>query len=163
LRTRKQKTRISRELRTNERTSAKSRSKTRAIDRLKRKTDKPAGKPEKRVEEISGEPVDMAQVRTEILNMVGNSAVAIAREVIDAALGGELAPAKYLFDIAGVHPAIEQTGESDPEGDSLAEILLKRMGLPVEPVSQGEDFGSAGESQSRARKPVVDGEEDSIP
>ncbi len=66
--------------------------------------------------------------------MVGNSATEIAAGMINAALSGELAPAKYLFEMAGLYPATAETEATNPEEDSLAHILLKRMGLPIEPV-----------------------------
>lgn len=85
---------------------------------------------------ISKEPVDMARVRKDISNIVGNSATEIAAGMINAALAGELAPAKYLFEMAGLYPAREETDAANPEEDSLAQILLKRMGLPIEPVNK---------------------------
>jgi hypothetical protein len=85
---------------------------------------------------ISKEPVDMARVRKEISNMLGNSATEIAAGMIKAALAGELAPAKYLFEMAGLYPVTEETEATNPQEDSLAHILLKRMGLPIEPVIQ---------------------------
>jgi len=83
---------------------------------------------------ISKEPVDMARVQKDISNMMGNSATEIAAGMIKAALAGELAPAKYLFEMAGLYPATEETEATNPQEDSLAHILLKRMGLPIEPV-----------------------------
>ncbi|MGD0161391.1 MAG: hypothetical protein ABSB39_02885 [Candidatus Sulfotelmatobacter sp.] len=87
---------------------------------------------------ISKKPVDMARVRETIKNMVGNSAEKIAAKVINVALTGQLAPAKYLFEAAGLYPATEETA-ARPQGDSLAHILLRRMGLPLESVIQDEE------------------------
>ena len=55
---------------------------------------------------ISKKPVDMARVRETIKNMVGNSAEKIAAKVINVALTGQLAPAKYLFakSLSGLTP-----------------------------------------------------------
>jgi hypothetical protein len=83
---------------------------------------------------ISKEPMDMARVRKDISNMMGNSASEIAAGMINAALAGELAPAKYLFEMAGLYPPAEEIEATNPEGNSLAQILLKKMGLPIEPV-----------------------------
>jgi hypothetical protein len=114
------------------------------------------GRPEESVEKskvVSKQPVDMARVRKDISNMVGNSATEIAAGMINAALAGELAPAKYLFEMAGLYPAREETDTANPQEDSLAHILLKRMGLPTEPVIKGENSQPsllAGESKVAA-------------
>jgi len=95
----------------------------------------------------------MARVRQDISNMVGNSATEIAAEMINAALAGELAPAKYLFEMAGLYPATEETEAANPQEDSLAHILLKRMGLPIEPVIQDTNSQPSllpGESKATA-------------
>ena len=82
-------------------------------------------------------PMDIARVRENITNLVGDSAEDIATEVIKVAKTGQLAPAKYLFEVAGLYPATEETA-AKPE-DSLAHTLLMRMGLPTEPVVCDED------------------------
>jgi hypothetical protein len=83
-------------------------------------------------------PVDMVRVRENINNLVGNSAKAIATKVIEVAKMGQLASAKYLFEAVGLYPATEETSAKAPE-DSLAYTLLKRMGLPTDPVICDED------------------------
>ena len=84
-------------------------------------------------ETISKTPADMAMVRENIKNMVANSAEEIVVVLIEAARNGGLAPAKYLFEAVGLHPAVE---ESNPlEEDSLAYSLLKQLGLPTDPVA----------------------------
>lgn len=107
---------------------------------------------------ISKEPVDIARVRKDISNMVGNSATELVVGMINAAAAGELAPAKYLFEMAGLYPATEETEATNPQEDSLAHILLKRMGLPIEPVITEEDSersllaeDTAGESERSQR------------
>lgn len=82
-------------------------------------------------------PVDIARVRENIANLVGGSAELIAARVIKVAKRGQLAPAKYLFEVVGVYPATEET-TAKPE-DSMAYTLLSRMGLPTEPVVCDED------------------------
>jgi hypothetical protein len=87
-------------------------------------------------------PVDMVRVRENINNLVGSSAKAIAIKVIEVAKTGQLASAKYLFEAVGLYPATEETKAKPPE-DSLAFTLLRRMGLPTEPViSDDEVFPS---------------------
>lgn len=81
---------------------------------------------------------DIVEVRGNIDNLVKDSAVKIATEVIKVALTGQLATAKYLFEAIGLYPATEQTAPTPVVG-SLAHTLLKRMGLPTEPVICEED------------------------
>ena len=83
-------------------------------------------------------PVDMVQLRENINNLVGESAKDIATKVIEVAKTGQLASAKYLFEAVGLYPATEETRAKAPE-DSLAYTLLRRMGLPTEPVICDED------------------------
>jgi hypothetical protein len=82
-------------------------------------------------------PVDFVQVRKNIAALVGGAAQAIAEKAIKDAKDGEMAPVKYFFEAVGLYPAPPET-ESRPE-DSLAYTLLKRMGLPTDPVIGDED------------------------
>jgi hypothetical protein len=84
-------------------------------------------------------PVDMVRVRENINDLVGNSAKEIAAKVIEVAKTGQLASAKYLFEAVGLYPATEETRAKPPE-DSLAFTLLRRMGLPTEPVICDDDL-----------------------
>jgi hypothetical protein len=81
---------------------------------------------------------DIVEVRGNIDNLVKASAELIAAEVIKVALTGQLATAKYLFEAIGLYPATERTAPTPVVG-SLAHTLLKRMGLPTEPVICEED------------------------
>lgn len=85
---------------------------------------------------------DVVQVRENINDLVKESAEDIATEVIKVAKTGQLASAKYLFEVVGLYPATEQTAAM-PVEDSLAYTLLKRMGLPLEPVVTVEDLPAA--------------------
>ncbi len=82
-------------------------------------------------------PKDFKEVRENIAALVKNSASSIAAAVIDVAKTGQLAQAKYLFEAVGLYPTGDET-QSEPE-ESLAQILLKRMGLPTEPVNQASE------------------------
>jgi hypothetical protein len=88
----------------------------------------------------TAKPANIAQARRNIQALVKNSAVDITQKMIEAAKSGKVAPAKYLFELAGVHPMTEDTR---PEEDSLAYVLLKRLGLPTEPVVAGDDDTAA--------------------
>ena len=82
--------------------------------------------------------VDMERVRENINTLVKNSARKIATEVIKAARTGQLASARYLFEAVGLYPANEQS-EARPLETTMAQQLLTRMGIPLEPVVQDED------------------------
>ena len=77
---------------------------------------------------------DIVEVRQNINELVKDSAEDIATSVIEVATRtGQLASAKYLFEAIGLYPATEQTATT-PVAGSLAFTLLKRMGLPTEPM-----------------------------
>ena len=81
---------------------------------------------------------DIFQVRANINELVKDSAEDIATEVIKVAKTGQLAPAKYLFEAAGIYPPTEQSA-ANPIERSLAHTLLTRMGLPLDPVVCDEE------------------------
>lgn len=90
--------------------------------------------------EATGKPMNpssLPKVRKAIADLVSVSALEMVTNLVEAANTGQVAPAKYLFEIAGLFPAAPEPVEK-PE-DSLANILLKQMGLPIEPVSGDED------------------------
>jgi Tfp pilus assembly protein PilF len=102
-------------------------------------TEKLAKEPAKKNEENDAKkPVDMVQARENISVLVRESAAKIATGVIEVAKSGQLASARYLFEAVGLYPATEQTPEK-PAEDSLAHTLLRRMGLPLEPVVTDDD------------------------
>jgi hypothetical protein len=99
--------------------------------------EKAAAKVEAATKKEEGEK-DVVQVRERINELVKDSAEAIAVGVIEVAKTGQLAPAKYLFEAAGIYPAMEQTGMR-PIETSLAHTLLTRMGVPLDPVICDEE------------------------
>lgn len=77
-------------------------------------------------------PADFVEARKNIANLVRISVNEIAARFIADAKAGQVASAKYLFEVAGLYPA---TAEASAVPDnSLAYTLLKRMGLPTEPL-----------------------------
>jgi len=102
-------------------------------------------------------PKDFAEVRRNIANLVRASASTIAKKAIKLAEDGQLAQVKYLFEAVGLYPPTADTAPR-PE-DSLAYALLKRMGLPTEPVIWEEDEVSAtaaGAVNPAGEKKLVD-------
>jgi hypothetical protein len=94
----------------------------------------------------SRKPVDLQAVRETIANLVGAEAVVICTALAEEARKGELAPAKFLFEMSGPYAvsggAAGEDDESDADGEDgtdLARVLLQRLALPVEqPEEEGE-------------------------
>jgi hypothetical protein len=77
-------------------------------------------------------PVDFVEARKNIATQVRMSVNEIVARFIELAKDGELGPAKYLFEVCGLYPATAETS-AKPES-SLAYTLLKRLGLPTDPI-----------------------------
>jgi hypothetical protein len=103
------------------------------MKKAKGKSKTAAKKSAKNSVQSTKKPVDMVRLRENIDSLVGDSAEDIASKVIEVAKTGQLASAKYLFEAVGLYPATKETRAKAPE-DSLAYTLLRRMGLPTEPV-----------------------------
>jgi len=98
------------------------------------------------------EPADFAEVRKNIATLVRMSANAIAAAFVEAAKKGQVAPEKYLFEAVGLYPPTAETLSNSE--NSLAYTLLKRIGLPTEPVICEEDLPPAA---TRAAGPATRG------
>jgi hypothetical protein len=85
-------------------------------------------------------PVDFVEARKNIAKLVRMSVNEIAGQFIQLAKEGEVAPAKYLFEVVGLYPVREETS-SKPE-HSLAYTLLKQLGLPTELETDEESSSS---------------------
>ena len=70
--------------------------------------------------------------------MVKSKAKKITQAVISHAYNGELAPAKYLLEMAGVYPASVEESTSSADEESLAKTLLDRLNIPDNPVVHDE-------------------------
>ena len=92
-------------------------------------------------------PTNAAEARESVRSLVWDAAGDIAKGLVKAATDGQLATAKYLFEVAGVYPTTEETR---PQENSLAYILLKRLGLPTEPKDE------AGSKPAGARSDAED-------
>jgi hypothetical protein len=101
-----------------------------------------ASKPKKGAEIPSKEhpePLALERLREEIKCQVGNEAENIVKSLIEEARKGNCAPAKYLFEMIGLYPAgVQEQQQENPEEDSLARTLLRRLGLPEEPILESE-------------------------
>jgi hypothetical protein len=82
-----------------------------------------------------------AEVRQDIAVMVQSEAATMARAVIDLGKTGQLAPVKYLLELARIFPPSTEGSESTAHEDSLAQTLLNRLNLPDEPIMRDEEDG----------------------
>lgn len=71
---------------------------------------------------------DLAEVRQQITDLVRNGAVEMVETTIDQVGKGHYLGMKYLFEMIGLYPAIST--DDAPAQDSMAAILLRRLGLP---------------------------------
>lgn len=83
--------------------------------------------------------LDPAQVREEIAGMVKSGAKDITEAVMDHAMHGELAPAKYLFEMAKIYPAVNDGEQATVEEDCLAKTLLARLDAVKKPAAPSEE------------------------
>lgn len=106
---------------------------------------KPATKATAKKDSKTTKPLDLVEVRKEITSIIGNEATKLMQAVMEEAKKGQLAPVKYLFEMAGLYPAPAETSSVDPEENSLARTLMHRLGLPEEfPSPPGDDVAGMG-------------------
>jgi hypothetical protein len=80
---------------------------------------------------FSDAPVEMPDIRQKINRIIGNGAVTMVKSTMVDIENGHYLAMKYLFEMIGLYPAIANAASS--EGDSLAKILLRHLGVREEP------------------------------
>jgi len=80
-----------------------------------------------------------AEVRKEVAKMVEADAAEMAQAVIEEGKKGQLAPVKFLFEVANIYPSAQDGTQATPEEDCLAKILLGRLTPPAKPVEEDEE------------------------
>lgn len=88
---------------------------------------------------------DSKEVRQECSKLVKEDATQVTAAVIGEAKKGQLAPMKYLFEMANIFPQAEDGSQTSADEDSLAETLLNRLGIPTHPVVADEYEKAANE------------------
>ncbi len=84
--------------------------------------------------------LNVAEVRKDLESVVIEAAHQIAVAVTEEAKKGQLAPAKYLLEAAGIYPpSAEGDASRDAYEESLAETLMHRLNIPVKPFDPHED------------------------
>ena len=94
-----------------------------------------------------------AGVRNDIAKIVEAGAKKITKAVMDQAMTGQLAPAKYLFEMAEIYPQATDGSYSTVDEESLAATLLRRLDMPEEAVMRDEE--DAPQAAAVAVKPAV--------
>lgn len=77
--------------------------------------------------------MDLAEIR-QITNLVGNDGRRYGRDHDGEVGKGHCLGMKYLFKMIGPYPATGEDGTLVP--DSMAAILLRRLGLPEPPTPE---------------------------
>ena len=81
-----------------------------------------------------------AEMRRSIATLVESEMKSIGHAVVEEAKKGQLATVKYLFEVSGVYPEAPGQSQAKPEeGETLARLLLTRLGLPLEPAISPDD------------------------
>ena len=95
-----------------------------------------------------------AEVRKDISQMVKSEAATMAQAVIDEGKKGQLAPVKYLLELAKIFPEATDGSKATEDEDCLARTLLRRLDLPEEPIARDEEDEPKAASAS-AEKPAA--------
>ena len=111
--------------------------------------DKSTSSQKKSARQAARKKVNLAEVREQITNLVGNKALTMVGTTMAEVNKGHYAALKYLFEVVGLYPATTSS-ERAPEEHSLARTLLKRLGLPEEPVVESE-----GRESNESEEPAI--------
>jgi hypothetical protein len=85
------------------------------------------------------EELNPAEVRRDISKLVEAHAQILAEAVIGEGEKGQLGPVKFLFEVANIFPpAGDEASQTSANEESFAETLLKRLGIPTDPVLADE-------------------------
>ena len=87
----------------------------------------------------SKKKLDPGQLREELAGMVKSEAKEITEAVMDQAMHGALAPAKYLLEMAGVFPPTNDGEQATEEEDCLAKTLLDRLNVSRKAAPEEDD------------------------
>ena len=103
-------------------------------------------------EPVATKPVDMAALRGEISNQVCAGAVQMVSATIQEADEGHYQAMKCLFEMIGLFPA--PAVQDVPQEDSLAGMLLTRLGIRDETVAEVEPGNQPAETVVMERNNV---------
>ncbi len=122
----------------------------------------------------SKKELNPAEVRRDIAKMVGTEATGMAKAAIDEGKKGQLAPLKYLLELAKIYPEGTDENQGTPEADCLAKTLLNRLNIPDVPIVHDENGelvkapaktdveGQAGDGKDAGASPAGDSCKDRV-
>jgi len=93
-----------------------------------------------------------AEVRKEVSELVKAHATEMAQAVIGEGNKGQLAPVKYLFEVANIFPPVDDGTQATTEEDCLAKILIERLRLAAAPGEKNCGENAAEEATPTTRK-----------
>ena len=80
-----------------------------------------------------------AEVRNDIAKIVKSGAKRITKAVMEQAMAGQLAPAKFLFEVAAIYPLSTDGSETTNDEECFAKSLMDRLGLPDTPIALDDE------------------------
>ena len=113
----------------------------------------------------SGKQLDPLKVREDIAGIIKSRARKIAIAVAGKAGLGELAPTKFLFEVAHIFPQPPEGTVSTMDEESMAKTLLDRLNIPDSPVvhdlyESGEEVVVIPPRAKEVEKPQPQGREE---
>jgi len=88
---------------------------------------------------------EIQRLQNRVRNVIFDGSVEMAQRVVQSVTeSGQIASLKFLWDVVGLFPEGEQDDESP---DTLAKILLERMGLEDDPDSEAPSASGDVESE----------------
>lgn len=97
--------------------------------------------------------MDLTEIRRQIADLVGNGALGMVETTMEEVGKGHYLGMKYLFELIGLYPAA--AADDAPKQDSMAAILLRRLGLPETPLPESR-VTKESESTAAASEDVLE-------
>jgi hypothetical protein len=106
---------------------------------------------------------NLAEVRKQVTEIVQSEAALMAQAVVQEGKKGQVAPVRYLFEMANIFPVQANAEQATEEEDCLAKILLARMEAPAKPEKEDDDEADgtevSTEEEARPARAAIRGQE----
>jgi hypothetical protein len=97
-----------------------------------------------------------AEVRKEVSQMVQAEATEMAAAVIGEGRKGQLAPVKYLFEMANIFPPAPDGEQATEEEDCLAKMLLAKLNAPAKGLEATTNETDEEANEGASSEPLND-------
>jgi hypothetical protein len=97
--------------------------------------------------------VNAADVRKQVSEMVQSQAAELTQAVVEEGMKGQVAPVRYLFEMANIFPAQANVEQASEEEDCLAKILLSRIEAPAKPEKEEDDEIAGEDAEENVKTP----------